>query len=287
MLTSQTWSNGIVEHPCIPVGLNTTKANSGSYFRAAVQLSIITQSILTSLHPAPATTRSAEKIRQDVAQLDERLNEWTLSLPIEINFQQPLEGASMTFARERMLLGFQLCSARMLLARPSLSTWRQACREGNKPSFARQMGDNCIEAAKVIVDFLPDDPCPRFIYDHGPWWCIVHYMMQATSVFLSGLSCPLSASQDSMLLTLYVWKAIRWLRAMHEPVAQRAYHVAVSSFESVSRQYPIDTLAKWRMDDALTKEVQQNLASSVAASSATAFTPSLSGQYCHDSLLNM
>ena len=122
------------------------------------------------------------------------------------------------------------------------------------------------------VDFLPNEPYPRFIYDYGPWWCIVHQMMQAVSVFLFGLSYPSSTSQDNVLLTQYVRKVIRWLRAMHDPVAERAYCVAVSSFKSVSMQHSVDVSAMWRMDDVQEKEVQQNLAGSMAAYFPTPFT---------------
>jgi hypothetical protein len=217
--------------------------------------------------------KSAGEIRQNMAQLDQRLNEWVMSLPMEFSFQGPMKGTSMTFARERMLLGFQLCSVRMLLARPCLSAWRQAWREGNNSSFARKIGNSCIEAARMGVDFLPDEPYPRFIYDYGPWWCIVHQMMQAVSVFLFGLSYPSSStSQDNVLLTQYVRKVIRWLRAMHDPVTERAYCVAVSSFKSVSVQHSVDVSAMWRMDDVQEKEVQQNLAGSMAAYFPTPFT---------------
>jgi hypothetical protein len=110
------------------------------------------------------------------------------------------------------------------------------------------MGNSCIEAAKTVVDFLPDEPNAHFIYDQGPWWCIVHHLMQAISVLLLALSYPASTSQDSMLLMHYVKKSIRWLQVMEDPVAERAYQVAMSTFKTVLRQYPVDVAGMWRMD---------------------------------------
>ncbi|KAF2624217.1 C6 transcription factor-like protein [Macroventuria anomochaeta] len=267
--TPQSWSSGIVDPPRTPMGLGTTEANSGSYFKAAVQLSIITQNILTSLYTASTITRSAAENQHEMAQLGQRLDQWVLSLPREFNFQEPINSASMAFSRERMLLAFPLCGARMLLGRLCLNPRRQAWREGNEATFARRMGNSCIEAAKMVVDFLPDEPNAHFIYDQGPWWCIVHHMMQAVSVFLLGLSYPTSTSQDSMLLIYYVKKVIRWLQVMQDPVAERAYQVAMSSFETVSRRYPAHVAGIWRMESAHGSDIQQH----ALGPSMTAYLP--------------
>lgn len=259
------WPNGPIDPPRTPVGLGTAEANSGSYFKAAVQLSVITQSILTSLYTASTIIKSAAENQHEMAQLGQRLDQWVLSLPREFNFQEPITGASMTFSRERMLLAFRLCGARILLGRLCLNPRRQAWREGNEATFARRMGNSCIEAAKTIVDFLPDEPNPHFIYDQGPWWCVVHHMMQAVSVLLLGLSYPASTSQDSMLLIHYVKKVIRWLQVMQDPVAEKAYRVAINSFETVSRRYPVAVAGPWRIDSVHGDDVQHALDPSMTA----------------------
>lgn len=248
MSTPHSWTNGSVDRPRTPVRLGITEANSGSYFAATVQLSIITQSILTSLYTASTIIRSAAQNQHEMAQLGQRLDQWVFSLPMEFNFQDSVNGASMMFSRERVLLGFQLCGARMLLGRPCLNPRRQAWREKDHATFAKRMSNSCIEAAKTVVDFLPDEPSAHFIYDQSPWWCIVHHMMQAVSVLLLGLSYPVSTSQDSMLLMHYVKKAIRWLQVMEDPVAEQAYRVAMSTFETVSRRYPVNMAGMWRLD---------------------------------------
>lgn len=249
------WSIGSIDPPRTPVGLGTTKANSGSYFKAAVQLSIITQSVLTSLYTASTIIRSAAEKQREMAQLSQCLDKWILSLPREFNFQDPVNGANLMFSRGRVLLGFQLCGAKMLLGRPCLNPQKQARREGTEATFARRIGDSCIEAAKTVVDLLPDEPNARFIYDQGPWWCIVHHLMQAVAVLLPALSYPASTSQDSILLMHYVKTLIRWLQVMEDPVAKRAYQMAMSTFETVWRRYPIDVAGMWREDSVQGNEV--------------------------------
>lgn len=247
---SHGWSQGPIDSPRTPVGFGPMEANSGSYFKASVQLSIIIQSILTSLYNPSTTVRSPADIQSDMAQLDQRLDQWVLALPQEFNFQIPVANTSMLYSRERMLLGFQLCSARMLLGRLCLNPRRQMSREGNEVTFARRLSNSCIEAAKTIVDFLPEEPSARFIYDQGPWWCIVHHIMQAVSVFLLGLSYPASISQDGMTLIQYVKKAVWWLQVLQDPVASRAYQVAASTFEIVLRRHDLDVSGIWKMGSA-------------------------------------
>ena len=64
-----------------PVAWQTLEANSGSYFKATVELSIIVRSILTSLYSAASRVRSARELQQDMIHLGSHLDNWELSLP--------------------------------------------------------------------------------------------------------------------------------------------------------------------------------------------------------------
>jgi hypothetical protein len=235
-----------VNPPLIPLGPGRTDAHSGSYFRAVVQLCIICQDILTSLYSAGTMITSPSDTRQDMALLSTRLDQWVSSLPAE--FQESSRGANNRFERERMLLQFQLCSARILLTRPCLAERRQPWKEASDARFSKHMADSCVEAAKTIVASLPDEPCPG-LYEQGPWWCIVHHMMQAISVFLLALSIPSSTSQDVTTTIHCVRKTIRWLQTMTGPVAERAHRVAFNCFQKVARLYAIDVSDLWNRID--------------------------------------
>lgn len=245
---SHAWSNGYIDPPHTPVGLGTPEANSGSFFKATVQLSIITQSVLNSLYTTSISLRSPTEIQNEMAQMSQRIDQWVLSLPREFNFQDPCNDGNMLFSRERVLLGFQLCGARMMLGRQCLRPPKHSWREGAEAAFARRMGDSCIEAAKTVVDTLADKPTVLFVYDQGPWWCIVHHVMQAVSAFFLGLSYPASTSQDGMQMMHYAKKSIRWLQTMEDPTAERAHQVAMSTLETVLRRYPVKVAHMWRMD---------------------------------------
>ncbi|KAF2131108.1 hypothetical protein P153DRAFT_211176 [Dothidotthia symphoricarpi CBS 119687] len=249
-LSSPTEAHAGTEPFRAPASLGSARADSGSYFKAAIQLSNITQSILTSLYSAGTMIRSPGEIQLDMAQLGVRLDQWVAALPAEFNFQMTPNSTSMTFFRERMLLGFQLCSARMLLTRPCLGGRRHTRKDEHEASSTRRIATSCIDAAKTVIDFLPDDPNPLFIYDQGPWWCIVHHMMQALSVFLLGLSSASPTSNGNLVLVHYVKKTVRWLRSMPDPVAGRAYSVALRSSEGIIRRLSLDFSDLW-IEDAM------------------------------------
>lgn len=229
------WPGGAPE---LSVQHRTGMANPGSYFRATVELSIITSTILTSLYAASTMIRSAQEVQHDIGQLSRRLEQWVSSLPMDLNFQEPSPETNMAPARHRMLLGFQLCSVRILLARPSFGPWGLNWTKDSKESFAGRICDDSVEAARQLVDFFPEAPNLGFIYDQGPWWNVVHHLVQAAAVFLLDMSCDFSSPRDDALGIQYVEKVILWLRSMEGPTAERASCVVVSSFESVTQRCP-------------------------------------------------
>ena len=229
------------------MGLITMEANSGSYFQAAIQLSIITQSIMTSLYSAGTMIRSQTELQQDMTQLGLRLDMWFNSLPSEFNSQRPPSVSSEPFVRERILLAFQLCSAKMLLTRPCLTGRRSSWREANEISFTSRMANACLDAAITIVNFLPDEPRSDLIPEQGPWWCITHHVMQAVSVLLLALSYSTTTSHDPSSLIQSTKKAVCWLRNMQDPVAERAFHVALNLLDGVAGRYGVDVSDLWNM----------------------------------------
>jgi hypothetical protein len=255
---SSSFAKDMMIPPRTPTGMGATAANCGSYFKGVAQLGIITQNILTSLYSAGTMIRALADIQQDMVQLSQRLDQWVVSLPPEFNIQthSPRVGPNLSlpaFFRERMLLGFTYCSARILLTRPCLFALNhsQAAADLNIPTtFIRRMADVCVDAAKTVTDFLPDQPNALFIYENGPWWCIVHSLMQTASVFLLGLSYSVPGSQEVVVLLRYARKLVRWLRVMKDPLAERAYQMALSTLEAVAGRLSLDISDLW-MEDAM------------------------------------
>lgn len=223
--------------------LDVTKANIGSYFRAVVSLYGIIQGIIVSLYSAEAKIRSSDELHQEIVQLDRRLDDWHTKLPIHLDFQIPCYGLTAprdSFFRERTSLILQFCSAKILLTRPYLSSFMGLVKhtEGKTipVDFTQRMADTCVETAKAVVDLLPGEPQPRFLYECGSWWTAVHSLMQALAVLLLALHYSSGLSESNIVLSRYCWKIIRWLHSLDSTLADRAYRVAVHCFKVIAER---------------------------------------------------
>jgi hypothetical protein len=216
-----------------PFGLRPTSVNSRTYFNATIQLSAISQDILTSFYSVVSTIRSPSAVHLDIVGLNLRVDRWAMSLPRELDPSFLSASSRPTSTRERMLLTFQLCSTRMLLARPYLHDPRQLGERADSDLVDRIINSG-IAAAKTIMNMLPDEPNPVSIYHQGPWWCIVHHIMQAISILLLGTMYASPKLQENLGLLQYVKKALRWLCSMQDPLAGHVYRLALNSFEIVA-----------------------------------------------------
>jgi len=226
---------------CLPEkdgSLKPLSADTGSFFQAVARLSIITQDILTFLHSAAAVTKSQEQLQQDTVRLDWCLSQWLATLPTSFNYWEMSHSTGSLFARERMLLGAQLNSARMMLTQPSLYAivhdWSPARAQTNDQT--QRMSVICVEAAKSLVDFLPDEPSVDFVYDQCSWWCIVHHLTQAASILLLSSSSPIPLSGNRIPVSSYLKKIVHWLHIMDDQVARQAVKVLVRVSDVLSTQ---------------------------------------------------
>ncbi|KAL5372128.1 hypothetical protein DPSP01_013742 [Paraphaeosphaeria sporulosa] len=225
--------------------------HSGSYFRAVVQLSIISQSILTSLYSAGSTIRSLADLQKDAVQIGTRIDDWAVKLPINLYFQAPANNVATSDKvafRQRTMLAFQFWSAKILLTHPFLNAMGELNEEHQDQaplSYSIRMAGICVESAKMKMDLLPDQPQPSFVYEFGPWWIAVHHLMQALAVFLLALSYSPAMQQDNVILAGYCIKIIRWLHVMEDSQAERARHMAVTCYEVVAFRLSLPGLNMW------------------------------------------
>ncbi|KAF2655822.1 hypothetical protein K491DRAFT_657751 [Lophiostoma macrostomum CBS 122681] len=220
------------------------EVHSVSYFRATIQIAVITQSILGALYSAGTAVRSLGDIQQDIFLHDTQLSEWAESLPPGLKFMtedweergQPARSRS-----ERMHLMFLYCSARISLTKPCLNDFRHAVQEQDAPeTFVRRMAMNCVSAAKDVADVLPDQPDPRPLYENGPWWSLVHFLMQAASIFLLKLSYLSPGRTENVEVLLYATKLIRCIGVMQDPMARQAYGIAFNTLQTLTDRLGLD-----------------------------------------------
>ncbi|KAK8151790.1 fungal-specific transcription factor domain-containing protein [Phyllosticta citrichinensis] len=187
-------------------------------FRHHVLLGLIAQRVIVTLYSAENVTASWEAARNSIVGFSKDIDQWYMNLPPQFKFGQN----SAPSTRERTLLGFSFYGTKILLNRPCLC--RIDLRIRNIGEHSKVVNDErsreCIRAARNMANLLPNDAEPNvlWLYCNGPWWCIVHHLMQAITVFMLELAfglCHMSepkANRHAILPVLH--KLIRWMEKM-------------------------------------------------------------------------
>lgn len=194
--------------------------NSANHFRARTQLAVISQKVLANLYSAETVSKSWERAQEEIVALGGEVDQWYRTLPPEYQFTRPENNDQ--FHRERVLLGFGYYSAKILLNRPCLCRVdKRIHRQGvRSKGLDTERAQECIMAARSMSDLLPDLPAPdmTWLYYKAPWWCIVHHLMQAITVFMLEIAFEnchmdlLNVGQQQVLELAK--KLLQWLTVM-------------------------------------------------------------------------
>ncbi|KAH7007885.1 fungal-specific transcription factor domain-containing protein [Macrophomina phaseolina] len=225
--------------------------NAANFFRCQVQLAVISQKLLVNLYSAHTVTMSWEQAQDQIIALGEEADKWYRALPAQYQFILP-ENEEKTFSRERTLLAFSYYSMKIILTRPCLCRIdKRIVNQGEESKHIDlRKARECVMASKSICDLLPDTELPDivWIYSKGPWWCIVHHLMQAMTVLMLELAfgvCHMpdpEADQESIIQLAK--KLLRWLTmmaAVGHAGAQAACKQARDQFKGFDPFENIDT----------------------------------------------
>lgn len=205
--------------------LQNIPANPSLLFLYYVDLTVISQEIINKVYTADAVIVPWTTIENRIKELKTRIDTWFEQLPASYNFTIKAS-ESPEQLRAKLGLAFHYYSIRITLGRPCLC--RRDASLSHQNSFSHKMALISLDAASRMLDLLPDPPDAIQLYRLAPWWCILHYLMQATTVLLLELSFANVHTPDDEKFTLQsAKKAIRWLYAMseHSMASRRAWYL--------------------------------------------------------------
>ena len=149
-----------------------------SFLVARIKIDIITQEALSLLYSPRTATDSWERIQQIIPSLLNQVDDWALSsLPEELSSavsdahtKTTRPFLDQTFAREQLLLAFYYQSTRILITRPCICRIDERIKDQSSQSvdFCKKTAEACVKAAQDLVNLLPDDPDPSYIYGLSP-----------------------------------------------------------------------------------------------------------------------
>ena len=214
--------------------LKYLEPNAGLFYLFYCDLAVIIEEIVNQIHVSSIWIDKEKRIDD----LRSRIEYWKNSLPASLDFTTVDLQSSVSQMRYKLGLAFHYQSARIVLGRLWL------CRRDELgPDYSQMLNHTMammtLDAAKQILDLLPDQPNTVQLYQMFPWWCVLHYISHAAKIILFELSVGCMHVQDSS--SHFVWlakKAICWLHAMstRSPGAERAWRFCDSFYRKVSAQ---------------------------------------------------
>lgn len=256
-----------------PTWVKSLPANFGLCFLYLCDLTVVTQEIVNRVYSTNCVTLQWSEIESRLDDLRSRIDYWQSSLPAALDFTQKVGNDRPEQLRCKVALAFHYYSARITLGRPCLC--RRDTRQSNSPqSLSHMMAVISLESASRMLDMIPDEPNVLQLYQICPWWCVLHYLMQAATVILLELSFgSIHVPEQEEKLVHLSKKVIRWFHAMSERSigSRRAWQLCDSSFRKLAGSM------KYSVDDLPSQEPHQD---HTAASSVSRMPPE-SGQPMH------
>lgn len=204
------------------------KPNAALYFVCYVDLTRIIREIVGTLYAPEMVYKnnSSGDAGGAITDANAKLEAWLSRLPAGFRFV----GEEQLAAREvsSLSLALHFYSAKILACKPCLHySDRPVFAVTADESFYDRMAVSCVQAACRILDLFPAEYDASWLYQVAPWWCILHYLVQATAVLL--VNFPLNMNNSSLGLGRQdsrqaLEKAASWLRemALRDMASQRA-----------------------------------------------------------------
>ncbi|KAH8702228.1 fungal-specific transcription factor domain-containing protein [Talaromyces proteolyticus] len=219
----------------------STMPNISLYF---TQFITLTANMRKTLHTLYALGNAQNSWTQNEAQmhvLDTEANVWYSKLPVEFRFME--DNSSPLFERQRVSLAFLFYSAKIIYSWPALHRF-QALNNENASTSLHIFATLCVNSACDMLDVLPEKPDMRWINETSPWWCVLHYLMQATAVLLLKMSVQLKDGNEDINKTAIIRlkKSLDWLQNMssHSEAAERAWNLSNKLHGQLLSQDPIE-----------------------------------------------
>lgn len=202
----------------------TFAPNVSLYFLYAVDLALLTREAVETLYAPRAKRRSWLETEIQISTLNRNADRWLSRLPTEFHFIEL--DASQPFARERASLAFRFYTTKLIISQPCLRHLANLPIATFPGAVCDTMAALCVQVAGQILDLLPDEVDTAWLYEISPWWCVLHHIMQSSTILLIALFMrirPVVSNADN--IAEKVKKATRWLNSMSakDTSSQRAW----------------------------------------------------------------
>ena len=234
--TSDKLSDG-VESSGPQSDLRLATPSDASCFLAMTRLGVLTNEVMGRLYRASVSNDTWAQVQDKITDFNARIDGWLQSLPPILDFTK--RQRDQQFLRHRLHLGFAYYSTRTIINRPALCRVdRKISGESGKAREKdRIAAAKCVHSAQAVSEMLPNVPDPVYLYGVAPWWCLVHHLVQASTVLMLELSFRADhMPNEAEEILEAAKKVVIWLRSMSEEnmAARRAWGMCDAMLRKVA-----------------------------------------------------
>lgn len=240
--------------------LQSIKSNPSLYFTYQIDLSLIASTITSRIYGVHARREGWDQVENAIKLYSQKLKNWASTInnlfAFSDNDGELLCGPS---SREQASLALHFYSTCILTYRPCLS--RPGLSEHSGIHFPRSRFGNdtalsCVRSALLLLAVLPDEPDKEWFFTVSPWWTMLYFIMQASTVLLIHLTVghvhirtehgheeqPEEYPHPTDIVLPSCKKALRWLHHManYDLTCKNGFNLSVSFFYRVASSRNLD-----------------------------------------------
>lgn len=252
-----------------PVWLDDIETCQGLQFYYLIDLTHIVHIAVGELFSPKGLQANKTYIKRRIQFYDDKVDHWLYRLPSQFRFvDQKFRFKPQKLSKEQVLLALHHYSARITLYRPC-SPFRQFAGTNEKELLC--LRESCLDAALSMISILPDAFDIQWVYNVSPWWCILHFIMQASTMLIiiyadnrghfkeDFVDTEGKAGNDSEIV-VSCRKAHRWLYGLSQ--ADQSYCRAYGIYDGLLRRLG---LIDWP-DESTTEQMSNNFPELVTTS---------------------
>lgn len=184
------------------------------YFLQLASLTSISKRMTVKLYSPEALQSPWASTEFTIKSLMLEIDSWFMNLPATYDFTSTQ--TSQCPISQRMGLAFLFYSTKIGITRPCLCRLDQPSSEDDKTyEFCNKTAAECVEAACHMLTLFPDSPDAVLLYRMSPWWCTLHYLMQAVTILLLELAFRAQhVPEKATMVSKAAKKALDWLSTL-------------------------------------------------------------------------
>ncbi|PYI00235.1 fungal-specific transcription factor domain protein [Aspergillus sclerotiicarbonarius CBS 121057] len=183
------------------------------YFLHLIQLTLIAKKMKVKLYNPGVARTSWLGIEFAIQGLTSDIESWLLGLPKDYDFTSTQSSqATQSITHQRMSLALLFYSTKIGITRPCLRRLSSVNPDGKVQDFCKRTAAECVESACHMLRLFPEDLDAATLYKMSPWWCVLHFLMQATTILLLELAFGVQHVPEKVsMVSKAAEKAHEWL----------------------------------------------------------------------------